>query len=112
VADDEQRARLRRAFDGFKNIPFPTGSTGESDELGELHAELVQYDGHIAGLVTTLIGYARPSHPITFDEDLKARLHAAAQRGGQDAADARRYLDYLEHIRHLVELARPLQVAS
>jgi hypothetical protein len=44
---------LQRKLEEFKALPFPKNS--ENDELSNIFAELVELDGHIAGLVTTFL---------------------------------------------------------
>jgi hypothetical protein len=102
---DEQRATLERAFEEFKNVPFPVGSRDE--EADELHADLALYDTYVAGFATSLLAGGTPT-PVEFDVELETRLRRLAGEDRLAASDAKRYLDYLAEIRKLLELARPL----
>ena len=108
VASEEALVAVRRAFEEFRAVPFPGGS---SDAVAdELHAELAEYSGWVAGLVTTLVGGGAPRQRFLFHGDLETRLQRLVEEGDTEAsADARRYLDYLRRVHKLVEQARPLQ---
>jgi hypothetical protein len=108
ILEQEQRERLRHAFEDFEQVPFPAGSDDQT--VDELRTELAEYDSWAAGLVSSLIGGAPPSQPVSFDAELEARLLAVVREGdAQSVADARRYLDYLGRWRELVELANKLE---
>jgi hypothetical protein len=56
---DAQREELRRAFEAFTRTPFPPAES-DDDEIDELRADLAEYDGHIAGIISTLVGRGKP----------------------------------------------------
>jgi len=99
---------LERAFSQKNSIAFPPES--DFEETSELHAELALYDTFMAGIITTLIQdgrvpreHARLLRPAP---ELRARLRVATESECSAlAADAVRYLDYLDRLEHVVELA-------
>lgn len=96
---------LKRTFEGFKRLPFPVDSN--DDEVSQLHTELIEYDGFVAGLVVTLLegGYV-PPHLLTFDHQLKARLEKIIKGSHSSAvADAEKYLQYLDALGRLIDIA-------
>jgi hypothetical protein len=105
---------LEREWEAFYDLPFPGwGRAGyathqESDEMGDLHASLAEYDGYIAGLVMQAVtGATRLSHPLMKDPELRERFERLAWGGSPEvAADARDYLEYLDRIDRLIEVTR------
>jgi hypothetical protein len=101
-------SKLKHAFSQMNSIPFPPGSAYE--ETSVLHAELVFYDTTVAGIITTLINGGHVpqeyEHLVQPELELRARLSAAAEsKCSEMAADAERYLDYLDRLEQVVELA-------
>jgi hypothetical protein len=95
---------LKRAFDKFRSLPFPEDS--ENDEVSQLHAELAEYDGFVAGLVATLLQGDDMSPHLRFDNELEDRLARIARWGGPTArADARKHLEYLGALKNLIDTA-------
>jgi hypothetical protein len=97
---------LARAFKIFESIPFPEDS--DDDEFSQLHAELVEYDGYIAGLISTLLegGYVSPNL-LRFDYDLQARLQKIVIEGTPESSlYAKKYLNYLDALKQLLELVK------
>ena len=100
-----RRRALEEAFAAFRDVPFPRGSADE--ELSDAHAELAEYDGHVAGVVTTLLagGDVSPEQ-LAFDDDLRARFERAPAR-----EEARRYVEYMDELRRLLDAARAYATA-
>jgi len=96
---------LTRAFEEFKQMPFPEDS--DHEEVSQFHAELAEYDGFIAGLVSILLAGDRVSPELLrVDDDLKASLENIARTGQQPAAsDAAKYLCYLGALKKVIDLA-------
>lgn len=96
---------LRCAFEGFKRLPFPVDS--DDDAVSQLHAELIEYNGFVAGLVVTLLeGGDVPPHLLTFDYQLKACLKKIIKEAPPSAvADAEKYLQYLDALGGLIDIA-------
>jgi hypothetical protein len=97
---DERRRALEDALSAFRDVPFPRGSADE--ELSDAHAELAEYDGYVAGLVTTLLegGDVSPAQ-LAFDDDLRQRFERAPAQ-----EEARRYVEYMDELRRLLDAAR------
>src|SRR6185312_16219931 len=99
---------IKRAFERFKALPFPHGSS--CDVTSDLHADLALYDTTMAGIITTLIqtGQVKPEYVSLLkpDTDLRTRLHAAlGSKCAVVASDAGRYLEYLVAWEAIVQLA-------
>lgn len=61
--------QLRTAFDRLRVRPFPDDC--DNDDASPLRAELVEFDGYVAGRITTLINGGRlSSHELESDSDL------------------------------------------
>lgn len=99
---------LSTAFDEFMKQPFPRGS--ENRELYELYPEFVEYDGFIAGLISTLLSGGKIDRDrLYFDVKLKGRLERIIANGDPSQVDkAREYLDYLMSLKKLIDLAEHL----
>jgi len=99
--------RLRAAFERLGERPFPDDS--DNDGASQLHAELAEFDGYVAGRVTTLINGGRlSSHELESDRDLKQRLEALAASDSPGATDAQKYLDYFVELDALLAVGRSL----
>jgi hypothetical protein len=108
---EDTRKELVRADAALRQKPFPEGS--DDDEAGELHADLALLNTEFNGLIVrSLGGGARRDNLFGPKEDwryrdLKARLQALTREPNEKAAsDARRYLEYLDALWYLVELAK------
>lgn len=103
-----EKGKLRRAFLDLMELPFPPGSRDR--ELSELHAELVDYDGFVAGSIWTLLDGGHPSPKnLRHDEDMEKRLARIIASGDEKRAkQAKVYADYLQALHHLLDLAREL----
>jgi hypothetical protein len=93
-------------FEKHKGLPFPVDS--EDDRASELRAELIEYDSHIAGLITTLLGGGSLTRgQLMSNDDLRYRLESLVHDStGTVAAEGREYLKYLGHIEVLVDLLK------
>lgn len=108
---EDTRKELVRAYEALRQKPFPDGS--DDDDAGELHADLALLNTELNGLIVrSLGGGARRENLFGPEEewryrDLGARLQALTREPNEKAAnDARRYLDYLGTLWHVVELAK------
>jgi hypothetical protein len=98
---------LRQAFERLRARDFPNDSGDE--QSSELHAELAEYDGYIAGQITTLLGSGRlRNSDLKPDDDLRRRLVLLAKSSSPGAATATKYLVYLDEIDSLLIMARSL----
>jgi hypothetical protein len=102
-ASDDQ---LREAFASHRALPFPPDSE-TSDELSNLHAELVDYDGFVAGLVSSLLGgVAVDESRLKHDRALRVALERTAETPSEpERSEARAYLAYYRSLERLLDLA-------
>ena len=103
----EARHDLQLAFDRLRSVPFPRDSA-LSDELSDLHAELAEYDGHVAGIASSLLGNAPVDASLLRSDDvLQSGLERAASelRGGAQAT-AEEYLAYFRLLEDVLNAAR------
>jgi hypothetical protein len=83
----------------------PFGS--HDDAVDELWADVIEYDAWAAGLISRVVGGARPAQELRADPELRARI--AEREAGSDpgiAADARALAQYLDELERLIALAR------
>jgi hypothetical protein len=88
--------QLRAALARHRTSPFPSDST-TSDELSDLHAELVEYDGFVAGLASSLLGGSPVDRAhLKHDHALGAALKRLVEAEMEPVrSEARAYLDLL-----------------
>jgi hypothetical protein len=98
--------QLRAAFDRHRTSPFPPDSL-TSDELSDLHAELVEYDGYVAGLISSVLGGSSADQAqLRHDRALGAALKRLAEGGTEPVrSEAQAHLDYYRRLEHLLDLA-------
>lgn len=97
--------RLRVAFAKHEDWPFPDDSS--DDSASQLHAELADYDGYVAGRVSTLINGGRLGKgDLKLDMSLKNRLEDLSNSDSIGSADARAYLEYFHQLEVLLALAK------
>jgi hypothetical protein len=103
---EDPRSELEATLAAHAETPFPRSS--EDETLSDLHADLVEYDGHVAGVATTLLeGQPVPPEFLRFPEDLRERIADAAESSDPGHAEqARAYLAYLDELRRVLEAAR------
>lgn len=109
-AQDDQI--LRDALNSLRKSSFP-GDSPTSDTLSELHAELAEYDGHVAGVVASLLGGSRVE-PRLLEPDLKlrSRLELFAENASEPLrSEARQHLSYCERLDRLLDIAREMACA-
>jgi hypothetical protein len=100
-APDDQ---LREAFASHRALPFPPDST-TSEELSDLHAELIEYDGFVAGLVSSLLGGAPvDATKLKHDRALGTALECSAETA-PERSEAQAYLAYYRSLERLLDLA-------
>lgn len=105
MAKKDRLRDLRRRYEALREGPFPEGS--EDDEVDALRAELIEYDGYLAGLLDRVTGGERLlERDIHFDSGLRARLEAAVRdRKPPGSRDAARYLHRLDALEELIRKA-------
>jgi hypothetical protein len=100
------RDELRQTYDEFRRIGFPASAT-RSHQLGEIRTDLVEYDGHVAGIVESVLADA----PIDIsllepDRSLRARLELLRENSSAPTnAEAAEYLRYLARLDEMLDLA-------
>jgi hypothetical protein len=103
----DAREELQRAHGRLREAIFPRDSV-VSDDLSDLHAELAEYDGHVAGVASSLLGGA-PVEPslLARDAALEERLErAAGDSDGSARDDAEAYLAYYRLLDEVLAAAR------
>ncbi len=100
------RNDLTRAVEIFMKTPFPERSA--DDEADVLHADLLLFDSAVGDtLMTMMQGERVPREDLHSNQELRQRLeHLAASENATASADANIYLEYLNGLDHLLELAR------
>jgi hypothetical protein len=100
---------LKSCFERFKKISFPEDS--DDSQSSQLHAELIEYDGFIAGLISRVIdGEMISIKDFESGYELKSRLEKIANdKNAPGAKDAKIYLNYLEEIIKLIDIIRGQQ---
>jgi len=73
VKDAAKLDPLRQAFERLLERSFPDDS--DDEQASELHADLVEYDGYVAGRITTLLGGGGrlQSSDLKSDDSLRQR---------------------------------------
>lgn len=96
---------LKQKFAAFKELPFPQNSI--NDELSDIFAELIQYDGHVAGLVTTfLAGKPIRRELVWVDRVIDQQLKDVHPKDGRDYETISQYQLYKSRLDELVELLK------
>ena len=101
----EDVALLNTLFANHRKLTVPPDG---GEPLSKLHADLVEYDGFVAGIVETILrGRQRAALDLYYDRDLQRRLEAVlAERENQNQVLlAERYRNYLLSIKSLVDAA-------
>lgn len=119
--------RLINKFELLKNTQFPHDTT--EDELSLIHAELVEYDGYVVGLIDSLIVYWKKykgeitskirlgnqlefiltQKKFPYDYELEERIKKIGERSiGDSKAIVEEYLNYLFVIKDTLEEATKL----
>ena len=110
VANDklalEDELTLREALAVLQATPFPP-DTGTSEELSELHTELVEYDGRVVGLVASWLAGARVEGPW-FEGILspRSRLEVLLRKSGDPLkSDVVAQLEYCHFVDRVLDRA-------
>lgn len=103
-------ARLHNALVAFSAVRFP--ESGEDDTIGDLHANLAEYDGYVNGVARSLVA-GEPAPRIERDVQLRVAIEEAVRGGPELArADALRLLEYLDRLDELVQKVLLVQSAQ
>ena len=99
--------QLRVAFRAHADRPFPSNSQDEA--ASELHDDLAEWAGYVAGRVVTIINCGRLSiEDLGSNEDLRNRLESLCASSSPGAEDARHYLEYLSELDALLCVGRKI----
>jgi hypothetical protein len=103
------RRRLQDALERLRTTPFPEDS-GTSEQLSELHAELAEYDGHVAGVASSVLGGSQVERGLLQqDRTLRSRLALLAANAENPVRyEARQHLDYCGRLDELLHIAQEL----
>jgi hypothetical protein len=103
---------LRTSLRHLERTPFPDDS---SDVMAsQLHAELADYDGYVAGRIATLLaGQDLALEDLNSNDELKAAIETlAAEPMNPGSIDAKKYLEYLATLETALGLAREAWAAG
>lgn len=107
---DELKEAVGRALRDLESLPFPEDM---EEELSAAHAELALLDGHIVGLVQSLLAGQRvPVSDLRADPGLRSRLQQAAVSSGDIGKAATEYLIRLSALERLIAEARSVASRS
>lgn len=108
-ARDRRQERLRDVLERARREPFPKDSTS-SEQLSQLHAELVLYEGHVVGTASwVLAGGPIEKRWLEPDQSLGSRLEMLAQDASEPVrSEAEQHLHYYKRLDELLQLAREL----
>ncbi len=110
--------QLRQAFEGFKEIPFPScihprpsSDLGDNivDTLDDVHTALLMHDMDMAGQLWCVTYGQPPAYPLEPNTALRGDLERLVSEGSPLVASyARAYLGYLDQLEGLIEMANCL----
>jgi hypothetical protein len=99
--------KLRQKFEEFKALQFPGNSA--NDTLSDIFAELVELDGHIAGLVYTfLMGKPVRKELVSPDLDLDQRLDGFEPSNVEEYETVLSYQNYKSYLDELINILQQL----
>jgi hypothetical protein len=103
---DNLKNNLKISFEEFKALPFPDDS--DDPNLSEIHAELAEYDGFVAGLIDSILAGAKVlPNELQIDKKLRSRLTELLNSSNTEVKnEAESYLEYLNKLEQLVQSAR------
>ncbi|HYF31805.1 MAG TPA: hypothetical protein VD993_11860 [Chitinophagaceae bacterium] len=99
--------QLQEAYELFKSAPFPANDAN-SDELSDIYFELADYDGHVAGLVDSLLKKRGDPKNLKYDYELENKLNEFLKKTDPtdpDYATATEMMAYLQKISKLIAVA-------
>lgn len=100
----ESRRSVFLAIERLRDLRFPPAPV--DDELSNLHAELADYDGYVAGYLTRLqAGDLQELPGGLIDQQLGAALRSAVAKGGPEGAAVNMLLTYYEGLIAALRLA-------
>lgn len=103
---EKDREELRREFESFVKVPFPK-RTVDAEKAMQLHVDLLDYDAHTAGLISSLSkGVDVDPDRLVFDEDLKNQLKVLGGEHPDALAFVEEHLRYLEVLHQLVRTSK------
>jgi hypothetical protein len=82
-------------FNDFINTPFPKAP--EDDDLYDIYSDLAEYDSHIAGIVSSLLGGKQVNKSLIFlNNDLEKKINANGNNSElKDIRDYKNRIDKL-----------------
>lgn len=94
---------LRETFEKFKSMPFPENP--ENDELYDIFSDLVQLDGHIAGLASSVLSGKIVDKELVFvDEEMNNRLNLINTNSRKEAKELLALRDYKRELDSLTNI--------
>ena len=105
LSPSKMRMKLMQDFEAFKQIPFP--DPPDSDVLNDLWTELVEFDGHVAGLVSSFLrGSMVDPNFLATDRKLGLRLNNYVAQSEQEEMQLAKCQAYKAQLDSLVDCLR------
>jgi hypothetical protein len=99
------RNELSKEYESFKELPFP--EPPESDELYDIFSELVEYDGYVAGLISSFLKGNIPNRgSIEVGSNLELKLDSYFTNSDEESRCLLEYRAYKGRLDLLLELLR------
>ncbi|WP_078557070.1 hypothetical protein [Bacillus alkalicellulosilyticus] len=90
---------LEISFNDFINTSFPEAP--EDDDLYDIYSDLVEYDSHIAGIVSSLLGGKKVNKSLIFlNDDLEKKINANGNNS--ELKDIREYKNKIDNLVMLI----------
>ena len=94
--------KLKDEFELFKSMPFP--EKPDDDELYDIFSELVELDGHIAGLVSSMLKGKKVNRELLYvDQTFNKLVDDYHPKSKEFQAEMQAYKDYKKKLDRLLE---------
>jgi len=98
---------LKREWDEFFSLPFPKSPA--EDKLADLFADLVLYDGHVAGIVTSFLKGKKVDKKLIYvDETLNINLQSYKPLDLATQKSQQQLIEYKNRVDRMVKLVLEL----
>jgi hypothetical protein len=88
---------LAKVFEKFKRISCP--EPPENDDLYDLYSELMEYDGHVAGLVSSFLNGNQISRSLVYqNEEIIERLTSLTDDNSDELLPLKNYFQLLDEM--------------
>ncbi|WP_047153900.1 hypothetical protein [Aneurinibacillus tyrosinisolvens] len=91
-------------FEDFKRLPFPEAP--QDDDLYDIFTDLVEYDSHIAGLVTSFLNNKKINRKfVNKNNEIENKISSLSEKQNQEVSEIKTYKNKLDN---LVDLLKEL----